>query len=130
MKYIEIVERDVRQVGKFDMERTFFCNMPASTCCGGMSPNSITERTMGVYRAVTVAYTLIVCGEEKGFVIQSGLIHETKKSGRNIHGLVVGPLGNMSKTQQDKMMLCLENDIAFLRREMWYAFENTSQQTS
>lgn len=129
-KYLVIVEQDVQQCGVFNMDNTYNCENPDVICCNGMSPHAMTEQTMGVYRAITVAYMLIICGQEKGFVVRSGLIHETKSNGKKIHGLVVGPLGDMSRIQENKMMHCLKNDIGFVTEGMWYMCEKTAEEES
>ena len=122
-KYVIIAEEDVNNVGMFDMGNTDFCYQPGITCCGGMSPDCMTVSTMGVYRIVAVAYTLIIRGKERGFVVQTGLIHETKKSGITVHGLLVGPLHNMTKREEDRMMRCLKKDTALVTENMWYTSE-------
>ena len=68
-KYLVVVEQNVEQCGMFNMDETYYCESPDNTCCGGMSPRFMTEATIGVYRAITVAYMLITCGQEKGFVV-------------------------------------------------------------
>lgn len=60
-KYVVIAEQDVQQCGMFDMDTTYYCESPDSTCCGGMSLHAMTEETMGIYRAITVAYMLNIC---------------------------------------------------------------------
>ena len=68
-KYVVVVEQDVEQCGVFNMDKTYQCETPETTCCSGMSVHAMTEDTIGVYRVITVAYMLVLCGQEKGFVV-------------------------------------------------------------
>ena len=60
------------------------------------------------------------CGLEKQFPVFTNIIYQEDKNGKIVYALLIGTLDTWTEDQRKRMISCVNNDIGYITKDMWY----------
>ena len=122
-KYLVILEQSMDKIDTFDMERSRVSISSDIKLDARYTLLDWGEPNRGLYKIWTVANVIAFCGLEKHFPVSTLVIYQEDKNGKMEHALLIGALNTWTEDQRKRLMSCVNNDIGYITKDMWYIMD-------